>query len=337
MKLIRYISIFIVMLTASYSFAQSWTGQAYELYKAKDFESAKTAIDSAINSVERFDSQTWQLRGIIYRNISNGDQIYYREIALESFVHAKKIDSTGLYTAKINEYIRHTLVRYYNDAVTLLIEEGEFEKSEDSYNIYLREYRKLVDPGFDFTEKNINYYNAVGSEYLKKVEIVEPSKKNALREKAIEYSLKVLEFDSLDFKANFNIGIVYYNMGVDYVLTIDPTETTLEQLILNQKKSEEAFLKALPYLHRAEQLQPNNKAVQEALMGCYYGLNNNELYLKYQKLVDQHNIGTYLERHNTHPNDIENVRQLVRVYTQTLIDLEQAEKFKKILYTLENP
>ena len=118
MKLIRYISIFVVMLTASHSFAQSWTGQAYDFYKAKDYEQARVAIDSAINSVERFDSQTWQLRGIIYRNISSGDQIYYREIALESFVLAKKIDSTGLYTAKINEYLRNTLVRYYNDAVT---------------------------------------------------------------------------------------------------------------------------------------------------------------------------------------------------------------------------
>ncbi|NOQ74506.1 MAG: hypothetical protein GQ574_21020 [Crocinitomix sp.] len=337
MKLIRYISILIVMLSASSSFAQIWTGKAYDFYKAGEYESAKTAIDSAISSIERFDSQTWQLRGHIYRDISNGDQIYYREIAIESFVRAKKIDSVGLYTVKINGYLRNTLVRYFNDAVTLLIEDGEFEKSEESYNIYTREYKKLIDPNFDFTVTNINYYNAVGSEYLKKVDIVEPTKKMQLREKAIEYSNKVLVFDSLDFKANFNIGIVYYNIGVDYIITIPADGITLEGIILNQKKSEEAFLKALPYLHRAERLDPNNKAVQEALMGCYYGLNNNEMYLKYQKLVDQHNIGTYLERHNTHPADIENVRQLLRVYTQTLIDLEQAEKFKKILFALENP
>jgi tetratricopeptide (TPR) repeat protein len=296
MKLIRHILLFIVLFTASYSFAQSWTGQAYEFYKANDFESAKTAIDSAINTVERHDSQTWQLRGVIYRNISSGDQLYYREIALESFVRAKNIDTTGLYTNQIKEYFRSTLVRYYNGAVTLLLEDNDFEKSEESYDTYVREYKKLVDPKYDFTENNINYYNAVGAEYLKKVELVEPAKKNYLREKAIEYSMKVLEYDSLDFKANFNIGIVYYNIGVDYVINIDPTNTTLEQLILNQKKSEEAFLKALPYLHRAERIDPNNKAVQEALMGCYYGLNNNEKYLKYQKLVDQHNLGTYLER-----------------------------------------
>lgn len=337
MKLIRYISIFILMLTASYSSAQSWQSQAYGFYKTKDYENAKTAIDSAINSVERFDSQTWQLRGIIYRNISNGDQLYYREIALESFVRAKKIDSTGLYTAKINEYIRNTLVKYYNDAVTLLLEDGEFEKSEESYDIYVRQYKKLLSPNHDFTATNISYYNAVGAEYLKKVDLVEPSKKIELREKAIQYSGKSLVYDSLNFKANFNIGIVYYNIGVDYVITIDPEGTSLEQIILNQKRSEEAFLKALPYLHRAERLEPNNKAVQEALMGCYYGLNNNEMYLKYQKLVDQQNLSGYLERHTTHPDDIENIRQLVRVYTQTLIDLEQAEKFKKIQYALENP
>ncbi|MFT5822058.1 MAG: hypothetical protein ACI8ZM_003314 [Crocinitomix sp.] len=337
MKLIRYISIFILMFVASHSFAQSWTGKAFEFYKTKDFESAKIAIDSAINSVERFDSQTWQLRGLIYRKVSNGDQVYYREIALESFVRAKKIDSTGLYTVQINDYLRSTLVRYFNDAVTLLLDDNEIEKSEESYDIYVKEYKKLINPNFDFTQKHIDYYNAVGSVYLKKVDLVEPKKKRQLRDKAIEYSSKVLAYDSLNCKANFNLGIVYYNIGVDYVLTIDPEGATLEGIILNQKKSEEAFLKALPYLHLAERLKPNNKAAQEALAGCYYGLNNNEKYLKYQKLVDEHNLSGYLERNNTHPGDLENVRQLVRVYTETLIDLEQAEKFKKIQYALENP
>jgi len=151
------------------------------------------------------------------------------------------------------------------------------------------------------------------------------------RYKALFYCEKVLALDSMDAKANFNIGIVYYNIGADYVMHA-PIDITIDELIMNQKKSEEAFLKALPYLHRAESLDPNNTAIHEALMGCYYGLNNNEMYLKYQKLVDQKNIENYKRRLTTHPDDIENIKQLIRVYTYTLINEEEAARLKQLLY-----
>ncbi len=334
MKLIRYISFIILCSFMSNSYSQSWTGQAYTFYKADDLENAKSVIDSAIVSKERFDSQTWQLRGIIYRKISSGDQVYYREIALESFVRARDLDTAGVYTDKIKEYLNVTIVGYYNDAVTFLLDEKEFEKSEESYLLYKKHYKTLLDPGHDFRQGDINYYNAVGSEYLGKVDIVEPANKNQLREKAIFYCEKVLQIDSLDYKANFNIGIVYYNIGVDYVVVTDPL-ITIEELIINQKKSEDAFLKALPYLHRAEKLKPNSIEVQEALMGCYYGLNKDKLYLKYQTLVDRYYLRSYLERFETHPTDAENIRQLIRIYAKTLIDKEQEDRFRKALADLQ--
>lgn len=334
MKLIRYISFILLCSLLSNSYSQSWTGQAYGFYKADDFEKAKSAIDSAIVSAERFDSQTWQLRGIIYRKISSGDQMYYREIALESFVRARKIDSSGIYAIKIKEYLNVTIVRYYNDAVTFLLDDKEFEKSEESYLLYKKHYKTLLDPGHDFRAADINYYNAVGSEYLAKVDVVEPANRKQLRDKAIFYCEKVLQIDSLDYKANFNNGILYYNIGVDYVVVTDPL-ITIEELILNQKKSEDAFLKALPFLHRAEKLKPNNIEVQEALMGCYYGLNKDTLYLKYQTLVDRYYLRSYLERFETHPKDTENIQQLIRIYSKTIVDKEQEDRFRKALADLK--
>lgn len=335
MKLIRYISFIMMITVIGTAYGQSWTGQAFEFYKAKDFENAKTAIDSAITTAERFDSQTWQLRGIIYRNISNGDELYYREIALESFVHAQKVDTTGVYSDKIQEYLNATIIRYYNDAVTLLLEQKEFEKSEESYNAYKKHIKTLLDPNYDFRSVDINYYNTMGSEYLAQVDLVESAKKNALREKSLFYCKKVLEIDSMDYKANFNAGILYYNIGVDYVLAADPF-ITLDELIANQKKSEDAFLKALPYLHRAEKLKPESTEVREALMGCYFGLNRDDMYLKYQTMADKENLPGYLERFNTHPTDVENIRTLIRIYSKTLIDVERATFFKEKLNELEN-
>jgi len=335
MKLVRYISLLVLVLFASLSYSQSWTGRAFNFYDAKDYDNAKSAIDSAITTYERFDSQTWQLRGLIYGNVSTSDQLYYREIALESFVRAKSLDSTGIYTENINSYLDNTLIRYYNDAVNFLLEEQNFEKSIESYELYKDLYRKLRVAGFEFTTKDINFYNAVGAEFLKKVDLVEPDKKPYFREKALFYCNKVLKIDSLDYMANFNSGIVHYNIGADYVMTAKP-ETTLEELTMNLKKSEDAFLKAIVPLHRAEKLKPNSLEVQEALMGCYYGLLNNNKYLKYQTLVDKHYIQSYIDQYKADPTDQDNIKKLIRIYTYTLIDEEKADYYKNILFDLKN-
>jgi|GEM_PF-2623428 len=334
MRFIKYISLIVLGLSLNQAYSQ-WTGTAYELYKNQKFEEAKVAIDSAVSSTERFDSQTWQLRGLIYRSISDGDQLYYRGIAMESFVHAKKLDSTGVYTAKINDYLKSTVLRYYNDAVTLLTEEKEFVKAEESYNTYKKHYSTLVDPSFNFDKTDVEFYNAMGVEYLNKADDFELSKKAEFKEKSIYYCLKTLAIDSLHYQANYNIGIVYYGNAVDYITSVDP-EITIEQLILNQKRAEESFLKGIPFLKTCERLNSEDINVKIALMGCYYGLNNEEEYLIYQTYVDLYYLSSYLDTYKTDPTDQDNLKILIRIYTVTLPNAEEAEKYKNELHSLQD-
>jgi len=336
MKTMRYISFILIAVSASLSFGQTWTWQANDFYKAQNYEQAKIAIDSAIGTAERYDSQTWQLRGLIYRNLEGSNQLYYSQIAIESFVRAKKVDSTNIYTAKINEYIKNTLIKnYYNVAVQLLLEDKNFEKSEEFYTIYKKNYLALIDPMYSFKSSDVDYYNTVAVQYITKVDFAEPPKKSSLREKAIENCAKVLAIDSLDYKANFNMGIIYYNLGADYIMIADP-EITMEQLMENQKRAENAFLKALPLLNNADRIQPGTMEVYEGLMGCYYGLNNDDLYLKYQILVDKHYLPVYLEQFKNQQKDIKNIKTLSRIYTYTLVNEEEANRLRTIINELQN-
>ncbi len=336
MKTMRYISLILIAFSASLSFGQTWTWQANDYYKAQNYEQAKIAIDSAIGTSERYDSQTWQLRGLIYRNLDGSNQLSNSEIAIESFVRAKKVDSTNVYTAKINEYIKNTLIKnYYNVSVRLLLEDKNFEKSEEYYTIYKKHYLTLLDPMYSFKSSDVDYYNTVAVQYITKVDFAEPSKKSILREKAIENCAKVLAIDSLDYKANFNMGIIYYNLGADYIMIADP-EISVEELMMNQKRAEDSFLKALPLLNKAEQIQPGSMEVYEGLMGCYYGLNNDDLYLKYQTLVDKHYLPIYLEQLKNQPKDIENIKTLIRIYTYTLVNQDEANRLRTIINELQN-
>lgn len=333
MKRLKNILTLIAVVLCSVSYGQSWTGQAYNFYKARDFESAQVAIDSAIQTIEQNDPQTWQLRGIIYREVTSGDSLKNRQIAIESFVYAREIDSAGIYTGKINNYLKNTVIRYYNNAVTLLKYEKEFEQAVELYNLYKKQYKRLLDPDYNFNERDIQFYIALGIEYQNKAAIVPQKLKNDWRYKAIDAFNVALEIDSMSFQANFNSGAAYYSIAVDYIQGSED-DISIDDLILKTKMSEEAFLKALPYLKRAEKVKPDHMDTKVALMGCYYGLNNDEMYMKYQAEVDQVNLPKYLERYESHPEDTENIKELIRIYRHTIPNEEEAVRFENILYDL---
>ena len=84
--------------------------------------------------------------------------------------------------------------------------------------------------------------------------------------KAIEYFEKVLNQNTDDknilFNTNYNLGVIYYNAGVNAYKNRD---TSPEYELL--------FKKALPYLEKAKNLNPNNKNLLNMLLKSYTMLN----------------------------------------------------------------
>ncbi len=89
------------------------------------------------------------------------------------------------------------------------------------------------------------------------------------KDKAIENYKKCLEIDVNFFNALYNIGVIYYNKGVE------------QQNVANDKTTTKAFNeamdiangyweKALPYMEKAHEVQPQEVAVLETLKGLYY-------------------------------------------------------------------
>ncbi len=330
----NYILILFFLFLSNSGFSQGYTTKAFECYQAQDFECSQVWIDSAIISDERFNSQTWQLRGIIYRKLETPETIEYREIAIESFLQARTVDTTGAYKEKIDDYIYKTIVRYYNDAVTFL-ESNELQKSEDSYTTYKSKYIKYVDSKFNFDQTDIDYYNALGSEYLKRLSTMVGDEREKSSAKAIGAFEAVLEIDPNNYQANFNIGIIYYNDGADLVMNMDPINTTIEELTSNLEKSEEMFNKALPRLTKAYELNPSSKEAVEGLAGSYYGLNDDENYNKYQKILDELKLPDLLTEYNKNPQNKSVLKELVRIYSTTVKNDEEYNKYKAELDKME--
>jgi tetratricopeptide (TPR) repeat protein len=318
---------------AQTSYGQNYTSQAYSLYQAKDYEGAVVWIDSAIVSNERFNSQTWQLRGIIYRKLESPENENYREIAIESFVQARNVDSAGDHKKKIDDYLYNTIIRYYNDAVGHL-NAGKLELSENEYTLYKGKYKKYIDPNHDFNGADIEYYNALGSEYLRLVGQLSGEEKDKKIAKGVHFFQLVLELDPSQFKPNFNVGIMYYNQGADLIMNMDPF-TPIEEIPLIESEAQEGFNKALPFLLKALELSPERIDIVEAVTGCYYGLQDNDNYMKYQTILDKSNLPSLLEKHQKDPEDSDVLMELIRIYSTTIIDSAAEQKYTLILNKLE--
>lgn len=333
MKTIVKIALLLVAFSAhKIAVAQTgYTQEAYQCYQAKDFECARTWIDSAITSQERTNSQTWQLRGIIYRNLEGPKSTEYRGVAIESFVQARNLDVDNADQEKITKYLKNTIIRYYNEAVTLL-EANELVASEKAYELYKKNQLSYVNDQEDFSALDIEYYNALGGQYMNGMKVLpKGQKKDAMKAKGIQLYEKVLAIVPDNFQANFNIGLVYYNEGVDITYEMrGRTDLPIEEMLSGLDRSEKEFSSALPYLKKAVELKPDDESAVEGLTGTYYGLNDDENYNHYRAILDKMIIDELLADFDKNPNDIELVEELCRIYSTTIIDEQQYDKFNTI-------
>jgi tetratricopeptide (TPR) repeat protein len=334
MKTIKNISLLFFTLIAYHSYGQFYTSKANTCYKDKDYTCAKTYVDSAVTSNERFNSQTWQLRGLVYRKLESDENMDFRDISIESFVQARNLDSTGVYADQILNFLRNTIIRYYNDAVVSL-ENGAPDYSENSYVLYKGKYKKYIDPNFNFEKSDLEYYGALGGEYLKQAARLHGSDKDKMVAKGVHFYQKVQKINDQLFQPNFNVGITYYNQGADLIMNMDPL-TDIDSIPVIEARAQSLFVKALPYLNKAHELDKDRIDVIEAITGCYYGLQDNDNYLIYQTILDKKNLPILLTEIEKDSKNVMVLKELCRIYGNTLKDQELYKKYYQMLEKAES-
>ena len=329
MSKVKNILIFVLILMSQVGLSQEFTAKAHAKFKLGEYDSARVFIDQAILTDDKNNSQTWQLRGLIYRKLETPENLQYREVAIESFVQARITDTTGIYKEKINEYLYNTIIRYYNDAVTYL-NENRFAESEKSYLIFKEKYLTLLDPNKNFSDQDVEYYNALGNGYSRDLNRLSGKEYEITFTLAVNALSKVLAIDSMNYQANLNTAVIYYNRGADLIENPEGNGT-IEELLANIELSNQLFMKALPMMLKAYAINPESPEVIEGLAGIYYSLNDNDNWIIFQTKLDIINLPKYLAAYEKDPTDKETVKQLVRIYSTTLKDEAQYLKFKTIL------
>ena len=295
MKFGKYISLLLVtVFIVLQSYAQNnkycrYDQYAMKAYQEKTFERAQELMASAIvlcPDVAK-DPYAWHIKGFICRDLykqneSNNVNSPSRERAIEAYKKSMELDKAGEFKVNNMKSIKSLAISYYNDAARRLDTNG-FAVAIPLYAKY-KETMKIAYPNYDFTSKDVIYNNVLGAVYKEKYE--NNKENNALYlDKSIESYSKTLALDSSNYSAYYNLGVIYYNIGVDFVLSLDESEATLLELIESQEKQAEYCQKALPYLKKAYAIKPT-KEIIEGFRGIYESLNDEEKFQFYNEKLN---------------------------------------------------
>ncbi|MBX7094391.1 MAG: tetratricopeptide repeat protein [Flavobacteriales bacterium] len=290
MKRISYILVFVLMTFLQAMAQGPFAEGALVAYQNNEWDKATRLIDSAIVSPsEAGDAFTWHLRGFIYRDVYkqvDKEDRYSkaRPIAIESFFKSNELDKNNDFTARNNGSLKSIIVSYYNDAVRLM-DTTNYAESEKFYNEYKKQTQRLT-PGTDFTKSDVEYYNALATVLVKKYNRMDKGSDEFFNQ-AIRVYEKVVELDSANCLAHYQIGILYYNKGVEILLNLDPT-TPLEDIVKAQETCVDLFLLSKPHMYKAWELQNckdiNPLEIAEGLSGIHYQLNEPDKFKYWEDL-----------------------------------------------------
>jgi tetratricopeptide (TPR) repeat protein len=263
------------------------TNQAVDAFNNNDYQKALRSFEQILDlqsvdlikedNPDAVDTVIIFNAGLAAYNAENYDKAikYYEEAAKYGYNGAQT------YSLISNAY---QLKKDTLDALQAL-QEG-FEKYPDDntvltsmIQIYLdmnktEEAMKYLDMAIAQDPNNSTYHFAQGTLFEKMNET----------DQAIEAYKTAIKNDDTNFNAYYNLGALYYNEGVKQIEVANSIPTSEnERYTAELAKADEWFEKALPYMEKCHELQPEDNMTMESLKNLYYRLKN---MTKYNEMLE---------------------------------------------------
>ena len=303
MKKLSYIA-FLLLFSANLFGQNKLTNALYAL-KNNELDKAKELIDAAMDdSLFNEKPATWYYAGNVYKELFKKHELKdkqsaYRLQSADYFKKSVELDTAGTYQKSSKQNLKYIAETIYNHAASSF-DIQQYPVAISNYEKY-KSLLSFAYPETDFTEKDIMFKLALATTYSR---IAEKDSANSMMylEKARNIYEEVLELDSNNVSANYNIGIIYYNQGVEIVNNMDYS-LDLEQLNNIQDRIIELFKKSLPYMKKAYDLNPKRKETLIGLQGIYFSLNDIPKSEAYKKELEELEEEESMKQ--TSPQDVE--------------------------------
>ena len=266
---------FLVVVCHNYYGQTDLLFDAQKLCNEKKFDQAIPVIDKVVTHPEtKNDPASWHIRSYAYlqtykqAGAGNTAKVSLLDTAMSSALISMKLDTAKGYVENNHAFVKNGAAAYYKISTILLQDSLNEEKSEKFYFNY-KKYTSIINPSFDFKQKDIEYYNTKGSIFADKY------MKNNFNQKYGDIAktslLKVLEIDNKNISANINLGILYYNQGATLMRMMD-YDVDLAQLDVIQENAKKLFKQSLPFMIKVYELDPKAEKALESLQGIYSAL-----------------------------------------------------------------
>jgi tetratricopeptide (TPR) repeat protein len=260
----------------------TWAGEEFE---AENFKKSLAAFETLISLqksdlyIGMFDTVLLFNAGIVAINAEEYDK------ALDYFEQCIEMEYGD---SQPYEYM-HSIYNTRGDienAEKILI--AAFEKFEDSPNVMLsliqfylvnemdKEAMEYITMAKADDPNNYRLYWAEGVLYMKQERY----------EDATVALAKSIELEPEFFDTQYNMGVCYYNMGVNmFEVANDILDNEKYNAAVEEAK--EVFAKAIPYMEKALELNPEDVASMTSLKELYYRLQMTEKYDEITKKLDE--------------------------------------------------
>ncbi len=290
MRTMRHILLLLLAhFAASTAFAQPGSlVEANRQYQAGNLAGARELLDAAVKEGEFAKSpEAWVLRGFVYKDLYKGMHPGPEADGIRDEALASLFTSTVVDTAK--EYSQSSLQAYdflcktiYNDAARALNDMDE-ERALMLYSKYKESVLRL-DPAHGFKDRDIEFDNALGTVYTKRFN--QDREQTVWYDKAVALYEHVIELDSTNYGANYNLATLFYNRGVYNIQHINAS-TDIPTISEIQSASKEFFILALPYMMKAHDMNPKRRETLLGLEGIHYSLQDVDESERYRHLYEE--------------------------------------------------
>lgn len=281
----------VFLFSMTTAFSQNKLINAKYFLQQEEFVKAKELIDAAVVDSMFYDlPATWYIKGHIYKGLfkeNESDDLNSpsRVTAINDFKKCIELEPEGQYAESAKKGISYLATTIYNQAASIF-NEKTYSTAISAYEFH-KEVMRYAYPETDFLDKDIMFKLRMASIYNILAEKDTLNAKVHI-EAAEEVYKEVLLLDSNNRSANYNLGIIYYNQGVDIVNNMDYNLDLMELTII-QDEIIVLFRKSLPYMKKAYDLNPTRKETLIGLQGIYFSLNDmpkSELFKKELEMLE---------------------------------------------------
>lgn len=250
--------------------------KALELYKSGSLREARALIVKSSNDEQlKKDPNTWYLKGFImkdlYKMMPDADStLYFRLASVEAFQHLLGMENASKYLPDALKTIKYLSSTFYNDAVDK-VEKKNFDQAKEYFEHFRNTLILSRDKSIDLQEQEIGFQLALGSNYMEEYKKDSSQSKVNLEGAKAAYE-KILKIEPNHMKANYNLGVLYYNEAVNLINRMDYDEVDLIAISQIEDQSIELFKQSLPFMELAYQQNPKDRNTLEGLAGIYFSL-----------------------------------------------------------------